>query len=135
MTGPVNQLQTYNTECKQEVISGNTSETSSQLIITRLLGSVTGQESCHFKTKYNTMDSKSLLCGLFPKRDRNSPVPKKQKSSSRARRKHLPVGNGDYTVGCVDLMSDYCTNGIFVRILYPTNSTDIYVSIMWHFYV
>ena len=43
-------------------------------------------------------------------------------------RRHLPVGTGPFTVGCVDLMSDHTVKGVFIRLYYPTNPTDIYVS-------
>lgn len=45
-------------------------------------------------------------------------------------RRHLPVGTGDYSVGCIDLMCERCENGSFFRLYYPIEKTDIYVSII-----
>ncbi|ELT98440.1 hypothetical protein CAPTEDRAFT_177616 [Capitella teleta] len=39
-------------------------------------------------------------------------------------RRHLPLGSGPYTVGCVDVMTDHSVAGLFLRLYYPTNSTD-----------
>lgn len=45
-----------------------------------------------------------------------------------ASRKHLPVGSGPHTVGCLDLMFDHTATGTFVRLYYPTQPTDVFVS-------
>ncbi len=50
------------------------------------------------------------------------------RDSNKPCRKHIPVGSGRYTVGCVDLMSNHTVNGTFIRLYYPTQSTDIFVS-------
>ncbi|KAK6167477.1 hypothetical protein SNE40_021496 [Patella caerulea] len=41
-------------------------------------------------------------------------------------RRHLPVGKGPYTVGCVDFMNDHTEEGVFFRLFYPTKKSDIY---------
>ncbi|CAH1773780.1 unnamed protein product [Owenia fusiformis] len=55
--------------------------------------------------------------GLFKQPNRNS---------RRIERKHLPIPTGPFTVGCLDLMSEPNKNGTFVRLFYPTQSTDIF---------
>ena len=69
------------------------------------------------------MDLQGLLCGFYPRN--GSAKPKKQK---QAKRKHLPTGTGAYTVACVDIMSGYGGKALFLRLYYPTNSSDIFVS-------
>ena len=69
------------------------------------------------------MDVQSLLCGLNPLRSQN---PKKKK---KAKRKHLPLPTGDYTVGCVDIITDYGKEGLFLKLYDPTNYADIVVSL------
>ena len=44
-------------------------------------------------------------------------------------RRHLPPGTGEFSVGCVDIMSDNSDTGVFFRLFYPIEKTDIYVSI------
>lgn len=41
-------------------------------------------------------------------------------------RRHLPPGSGEYSVGCVDMMSDNSETGVFFRMFYPIEKTDIY---------
>lgn len=50
--------------------------------------------------------------------------------SRRNVRRHLPEGKGPHTVGIVDFMCDTGKNehGCFVRLYYPTEKTDVYVS-------
>ena len=43
-------------------------------------------------------------------------------------RRHIPCGSGPHTVGVVDFMSSHSVHGTFMRIFYPTEATDIYVS-------
>ena len=43
-------------------------------------------------------------------------------------RRHLPPGSGEYSVGCVDIMSDNSETGVFFRMYYPIEKTDIFVS-------
>ena len=43
-------------------------------------------------------------------------------------RRHLPPGTGEYSVGCVDIMSDNTETGVFFRLYYPIEKTDIFVS-------
>lgn len=45
-------------------------------------------------------------------------------------RRHLPPGSGKYSVGCVDIMNDNNEEGIFCRLFYPVEKTDIFVSII-----
>ncbi|KAK3093580.1 hypothetical protein FSP39_017690 [Pinctada imbricata] len=40
-------------------------------------------------------------------------------------RRHVPVGTGEYTVGCFDVMCDPSHSGSFFRLFYPTTKTDI----------
>lgn len=95
------------------------------------------------------MDLQYLLCGFGPEgltskylqlpnlrrirsirrrrvRTNGSKVAPKGPKPKRAGRRHLPVGRGKYTVGCVDVMSDYSVKGTFIRLYYPTNSKDVY---------
>ena len=105
------------------------------------------------KFKICEMDMQSLLCGLAAESlrpslprglRRNMSLPQlelprmprvglKRLRSLRERpsrgRRHLPPGSGPYTVGCVDIMSDHSVTGIFLRLYYPTNTTDVFVSI------
>ena len=51
-------------------------------------------------------------------------------------RKHLPVGSGPHTVGCFDMMFDHTAKGTFVRLYYPVQPTDVFVSklySLWNF--
>lgn len=73
------------------------------------------------------MDAQSLLCGLYPTR-RSSAATRKKNTATKAHRKHLPQGTGEFTVGCMDIMTDYGKNGVFLRLYYPTNSSDVFVS-------
>lgn len=41
-------------------------------------------------------------------------------------RRHLPPGSGEYSVGCVDIMSDNTDTGVFFRLYYPIEKTDIF---------
>ena len=70
------------------------------------------------------MDLQSLLCGMYP-RTRNT-TDKKTKTH-KPKRKHLPLPTGKYTVGALDIITDYGKNGVFMRLYYPTNSADIQV--------
>ena len=96
------------------------------------------------------MDLQSLLCGFGPegvtarylqlpnlRRIQNFRRRRFRKNVSkaapktpthRAGRRHLPVPRGQYTVGCLDLMSDYSVKGTFIRLYYPTNHKDVFVS-------
>ncbi|XP_013380544.1 platelet-activating factor acetylhydrolase 2, cytoplasmic [Lingula anatina] len=40
-------------------------------------------------------------------------------------RKHLPIGSGPYTIGCVDFMNDHTKDGVLLRLFYPTEHKDI----------
>lgn len=40
-------------------------------------------------------------------------------------RRHLPLPTGEYSVGCVDIMSDNSEKGVFFRMYYPIEKTDI----------
>ena len=88
------------------------------------------------------MELRDLLCGLNIDAGRLSAIRKSvNETVTRARtsirnfrkesghgRKHLPEGSGKYTVGCVDVMSDHKVKGVFFRLYYPTNRTNIHVS-------
>lgn len=52
----------------------------------------------------------------------------KDKEKEKIRR-HLPIGTGDYSVGCLDIMCDHSEKGSFFRLYYPIEKTDIYVSV------
>lgn len=41
-------------------------------------------------------------------------------------RRHIPPGSGEYSVGCVDMMSDNSETGVFFRMYYPIEKTDIF---------
>ncbi|XP_071143218.1 platelet-activating factor acetylhydrolase-like [Mytilus edulis] len=49
----------------------------------------------------------------------------KDKEKEKIRR-HLPIGTGDYSVGCLDIMCDHSEKGSFFRLYYPIEKTDIY---------
>lgn len=51
----------------------------------------------------------------------------KEKEKDKIRR-HLPIGTGEYSVGCLDIMCEHCEKGSFFRLYYPIEKTDIYVS-------
>ena len=40
--------------------------------------------------------------------------------------------HGFYTVGSVDIITDYGKKGLLLRLYYPTNSTDIVVSVVYN---
>lgn len=46
-------------------------------------------------------------------------------------RRHTPVGSGEYSVGCWDMMcgGGPAEKGSFFRLFYPVQKTDIYVSL------
>ncbi|XP_006860671.1 PREDICTED: platelet-activating factor acetylhydrolase [Chrysochloris asiatica] len=43
----------------------------------------------------------------------------------------IPRGNGSYSVGCTDLMSDYTTKGSFLRLYYPSQDDNGYNDTTW----
>lgn len=49
----------------------------------------------------------------------------KEKEKDKIRR-HLPIGTGEYSVGCLDIMCEHCEKGSFFRLYYPIEKTDIY---------
>ena len=67
------------------------------------------------------MDLQSLLCGFGTTRSENSR--KKKTKGAKPKRKHLPLPTGAYTVGSVDIITDYGKKGLLLRLYYPTNST------------
>lgn len=52
----------------------------------------------------------------------------KEKEKDKIRR-HLPIGTGEYSVGCLDIMCEHYEKGSFFRLYYPIEKTDVYVSI------
>lgn len=57
-------------------------------------------------------------------------VDESNSSESRKIRRHTPVGSGEYSVGCCDMMCGGPTEkGSFFRLFYPVEKTDIYVSV------
>ena len=49
------------------------------------------------------------------------------RSNSKIKKKHLPVGTGEHTVGCVDLMTGHSEEGSFIRLYYPTFPANVLV--------
>lgn len=41
-------------------------------------------------------------------------------------RRHLPPGSGKHSVGCVDIMDDQTDDGLFFRLFYPVEKTDVF---------
>lgn len=57
-------------------------------------------------------------------------VDESNSEESRKIRRHTPVGSGEYSVGCWDMMCGGPTEkGSFFRLFYPVEKTDIYVSV------
>ncbi|XP_074656593.1 platelet-activating factor acetylhydrolase 2, cytoplasmic-like [Tubulanus polymorphus] len=52
-------------------------------------------------------------------------LPNLSKFRTEKCRRHLPEGSGAYTVGCMDVMSGPSTSGVFVRMFYPTQTTNV----------
>ncbi len=71
----------------------------------------------------------------FAAHHRASKIRRGGKGQRPGRRKRLlPSGSGPLTVGCVDLMSDHTVSGLFLRLYYPTESRDVFVSRLIHSY-
>lgn len=49
----------------------------------------------------------------------------KEKEKEKIRR-HLPVGSGQFSVGCLDIMCKHSEKSSFFRLYYPIEKTDIY---------
>lgn len=55
---------------------------------------------------------------------------KENEGTAEKIRKHLPIGKGPYSVGCLDMMCKVVDeHGSFFRLYYPTEKVDVLVSI------
>lgn len=52
-------------------------------------------------------------------------------TSRHGNRKHLPIPQGPYSVGCLDIMTKHSSNGCFMRLYYPTEDNVMHRSMQW----